>query len=88
MTDYNAPAELYTGRNQGSGREGRYQKFPSLAEAVRFTVEDLPLDLQRDSILDAEKVRYEGGAIRGLYFSEGYPLHRAFLRTAKPGGSS
>lgn len=88
MTDYNAPAELYTGRNQGSDREGRYQTFPSLAEAVRFTVEDLPLDLQRDSILDAGKVRYEGDAIRGLYYSGGYPLHRAFLRAAKPGGPS
>jgi len=88
MIDYNAPAELYTGRNEVAGREGRYQKFPSLAEAVRYTIEDLSVDLQQSSVLDAERVRYEGDAIRGLYFAEGYPLRRAFLRMARPGEGS
>jgi hypothetical protein len=88
MTDYNAPAELYTGRNEGSGQDGRYQTFPSLAEAVRYTIEDLSLDLQHDSVLDSEQVRYEGDAIRGLYFAEDYPLRRAFRRNARPEASS
>lgn len=88
MTNYNAPAELYTGRNELAGRDGRYQKFPSLAEAVRYTIEELSVDLQQGSVLDAEQVRYEGAAIRGLYFADGYPLQRAYLRMARPGEGS
>ncbi len=85
MTNYNVPTELYPGRNHRFGPRGRYQRFPSLAEAVQFTVEVLPVALQQGSVLEAEEVRYNGDAIRDLYFSDTYPLRRAFLGTAKPG---
>ena len=88
MTDYNAPAELYPGRRHRSGREARYQRFPSLAEAVQFTVEELPLDLQRGSILEADEVRYDGDAIRDLYFDDAYPLRRASTGAANAGHAS
>ena len=79
MTNYNAPAELYPGRNHKTRSVSRYQRFPSLAEAVRYTIEELPLSVQPGSMLEAEEVRYDGGAIRELYFSEDYPLQRAFM---------
>jgi hypothetical protein len=78
MTDYNAPAELYPGRHHSSPRVARYQRFPSLAEAVQFTIEELPVGLQASSLIEAEEVRYGGDQIRSLYFSDGYPLRRAF----------
>lgn len=86
MTDFNAPAELYPGRNHKFGRVARYQRFPSLAEAVRFTIEALPVALQPSSLVEADEVRYDGEAIRGLYFSDEYPLRRAFMESG-PGGT-
>ena len=80
MTDYNAPAELYPGRHHSSPRVARYQRFPSLAEAVKFTVEELPSGLQGSSLIEANEIRYGGAAIRSLYFSEDYPLRIAFAR--------
>jgi len=78
VTNYNVPAELYPGRNHNSGRVARYQRFPSLAEAVRYTVEELPVALQQGSLVEADEVRYNGEAIRDLYFSDAYPLRRAY----------
>ena len=79
MTNYNVSAELYPGRNHKSGRVARYQRFPSLAEAVQYTMEQLPVSLQPSSLLEAEEIRYDGEAIRALYFSEDYPLRRAYV---------
>jgi len=79
MTNYNAPAELYPGRNHKAGRVSRYQRFPSLAEAVQYTMEELPQSLRPSSLLEADEVRYDGAAIRSLYFSEDYPLRRAIV---------
>lgn len=87
MINYNAPAELYPGRHHSSPRVARYQRFPSLAEAVQFTVEELPVGLQASSLIEAEEVRYGGDAIRGLYFSESYPLRRAFTQNVERKGS-
>lgn len=80
MTNYNAPAELYPGRRQSSPRVARYQRFPSLAEAVQFTVEELPVGVQASSLIEASEIRYDGDAIRSLYFSEDYPLRRAYIQ--------
>lgn len=79
MTNFNAPAELYPGRNLKLGRGSRYRRFPSLAEAVQFTMEELPLPQQSHSILEANELRYDGQAIRELYFSADYPLRRAYV---------
>ena len=87
MTDYNAPAELYPGRHHSSPRAARYQRFPSLAEAIQFTVEELPVGLQASSLIEADEIRYGGDAIRKLYFSESYPLRRAFTQNAERSGS-
>jgi len=86
MTNYNAPAD-YPGRHHSSSRVARYQRFPSLAEAVQFTVEELPPGLQASSLIEADEVRYGGDAIRGLYFSENYPLRRAFTQNVERKGA-
>lgn len=80
MTDYNVPAELYPGRHHSAPRVARYQRFPSLAEAIQFTIEELPAGLQASSLIEADQIRYSGDAIRGLYFSDDYPLRRAFAQ--------
>lgn len=88
MTNFNVPAELYPGRSNKLGRVARYQRFPSLAEAVQYTVEELPAGLQPSSLVEAGEVRYDGKAIRRLYFSEDYPLSRVIYgKTALVGRS-
>ncbi|QQR36947.1 hypothetical protein JI749_04790 [Devosia oryziradicis] len=79
MINYNSPAELYPGRQHGSARGSRYQRFPSLAEAIQYAVEELPVRLQASSLIEVDEVRYGGDQIRSLYFSEDYPLRRAFV---------
>jgi len=86
MTNYNAPAELYPGRHHSAPRVARYQRFPSLAEAIQFTVEQLPVGLQASSLIEADEVRYGGDAIRGLYFSHDYPLRRAYAQNVSRKG--
>lgn len=83
MTNYNSSAELYPGRHHSSPRAARYQRFPSLAEAVQFTIEELPVGLQASSLIEADETRYGGNAIRDLYFSEAYPLPRAFAHNVR-----
>jgi hypothetical protein len=85
MTNYDAPAELFPGRNHRTPRVARYQRFPSLAEAIQFAVEVLPLGLQASSLIESDEIRYAGDAIRNLYFSEDYPLRRAFTRNISTG---
>jgi hypothetical protein len=83
MTNYNATAELYSGRHHSSPRVARYKRFPSLAEAIQFTIEQLPVAVQASSAIEADEVRYGGDAIRSLYFSEKYPLRRAFTQNVQ-----
>jgi len=88
MTDFNVPADLYPGRNHKLPRVSRYQRFPSLAEAVQYAMEELPVSLQPSSLLEAEEVRYDGDAIRALYFSDDYPLRRAYIGQGREGQPS
>jgi hypothetical protein len=86
MTNFNAPAELYPGRHHTSPRVARYQRFPSLVEAIQFTIEELPVGLQSSSIIEANEIRYGAEAIRGLYFSDEYPLRRSVVQNDKHKG--
>jgi hypothetical protein len=74
---YDAPAEIYS--SQGSGARNRpvtYRRFSSSAEAIRFTIEQLPQIMQRGTVMEVGDDRFEFAAIRALYDSEHYPLSR------------
>ena len=74
---YDAPAEIYS--SQGFGARKRpvtYRRFPSSAEAIRFTIEQLPQIMQRGTVMEVGDDRFEFAAIRALYDSEHYPLSR------------
>jgi hypothetical protein len=72
--DYSAPAELFS----PAGRTGlRYRRFPRAAEAIRYAVEKLPLNIFSASSLQVNEEHYNASQIRALYDSASYPLARS-----------
>jgi hypothetical protein len=75
--NYSLPAELYLAK-RGSGQRKRlqYRCFPTAAEAIRFAVEDFPSVRTLGAWMQVGRARFDGGGIRRLYDSSGYPLRR------------
>ncbi len=74
--DYSVPAEVYATPTRGAKRTMFYRKFPSLAAAVQFIVEDLPTGMAH-ALAETDDERFEGKSLRALYDAEDYPLQRA-----------
>jgi hypothetical protein len=78
LSEFNEPAELYSGKTYRSGRSSglKYRRFESLAEAVKFAVEQIPGQLNFATI-DAGGTSYRAAEIRSLYGSDEFPLPRS-----------
>jgi len=74
--DWSAPAELYTSVATFRTRNARYFRFPTVAEAIRFAIEELPAAALRGTVMESGDTRHEGQAIRALYDAQDYPLER------------
>jgi len=75
--DYDAPAELYPGRNRKSAKKVTYRRFQTAADAIRFAVEELPELLLIGSCIEIDERRLNYKDIQALYASEQYPLKRS-----------
>jgi hypothetical protein len=73
--DYRAPAELFPAPSHRRGPL-RYQRFDSLAEAVRFAQEEMTAAERLGTLIEADEIRYMGQEISALYDAAGYPLAR------------
>ena len=81
LFDYGAETELFAASPRKSrGQPLRYKPFARAANAIRFAIEDLPLQLLHGTYLEVDELRYEGREIRRLYESADYPLTRATYR--------
>jgi hypothetical protein len=74
--DYNAPAELYPGRDRKSARKVRYRRFETAADAIRFAIEELPEPLLLGTCIEIDEQRLNHQEIQALYASEQYPLEK------------
>lgn len=75
--DFDVEAELFPPRNRKfAGRQFRYQRFATAADAIRFAVEVLPGEIFSGAIIEAGEERYDAREIRRLYDSTDYPLPR------------
>ena len=74
--DYNAPADLFPARSRYGRRPVGYRRFASAAEAIRFAVEQMPVEFLDGTIMEVENERADGARIMVLYDSADYPLVR------------
>lgn len=74
--DYMVEAALYPGRKAKGHRSPRYKRFETVAEAVRFAVEERDGCQLRGSVLEVDESRYDDRQIQMLYDAPGYPLAR------------
>jgi hypothetical protein len=75
--DYEMDAELFPARGRKSGRQPiGYRRFSRAADAIRFAIEEMPLELLVGAYLEVNEVRFDSGEIRRLYDRAEYPLPR------------
>jgi len=77
--DYNAPAELYPGRNRKSAKKVSYRRFETAADAIRFAIEELPELLLLGACIEINDQRLNYRDIQALYASDQYPLEKRSL---------
>jgi hypothetical protein len=75
--DYGAEAELFPGVARPSRRRPvGYRRFAKASEAIRFAIEELPLESFVGAALEVGEQRFDSHGIRRLYESSEYPLAR------------
>jgi hypothetical protein len=73
--DYSAAAELFPASGARGGQV-TYHRFDTLAEALRFAIEEMKPGLLNGAFIESEEVRYGVSEIKSLYSAAGYPLDR------------
>jgi hypothetical protein len=75
--DYQVPAEVYASRGRGAAkRPMTFYRFASAAEAIRFVMEKLPVEMLHGTVMEIGEQRFIGTDIKRLYGSHEYPLAR------------
>jgi len=67
--DYNAAAELFLARTKSTASRPKYKRFDTVAEGLRFIVEDLPTAVRLGAYLLVDDARFGMEEIRYLYES-------------------
>lgn len=64
------PAELYT---RTKSKILLYQRFISLAQAIRYSMEELPSAKRGGIVVEVNEKRYDHNDLRKLYLNNAYP---------------
>ncbi len=64
------PAELYT---RTKSKFLLYQRFTSLAQAIRYSMEELPFAKRGGMVVEVNEKRYDHDDLRKLYLNSAYP---------------
>ncbi|MDR3470307.1 MAG: hypothetical protein P4M09_01215 [Devosia sp.] len=85
--DYQAPAELYLGRDWSTAAAQGPRAFRNAAKAIRFAIEEAAPVSLRGARLKIGGATFSGDQLTSLYGRRDYPLprkRRTLLRTARP----
>ncbi|HEX2256439.1 MAG TPA: hypothetical protein VHG92_07015 [Afifellaceae bacterium] len=75
--EFATSAELFIGQGKNKKRYPvGYRRFGTAAEAIRFTMEELPAAFLAGTILEVCEERFDNLQIRLLYDRADYPLAR------------
>ena len=74
--DYGAPADLFPSRSRKGNRPAGYRRFDTVAEAIRFAVEEMSPEFLAGAIIECDEERFDSVGILELYRSADYPLAR------------
>lgn len=75
--DYSASADLFSMTNRNGRRQPlSYKHFESAAEAIRYAIEEIPIQNRVGTLLEADESRYDSKEIHRLYASPSFPLAR------------
>jgi hypothetical protein len=75
--DYGAEADLFPSKGRKHQRQVfKYQRFVRAADAIRFAIEELPVEVLVGTYLEIDEARFDSRAMRRLYDSIEYPLTR------------
>lgn len=78
MLDYSREAALFSfGLRNSRHQPLGYNRFERAADAIRFAIEALSLQLLTGTCLEVDEVRVDGTQIRRLYHSADYLIARA-----------
>lgn len=73
--DYSDNADLYAVQRPGKKSMLYYHRFDTVAQALKFVVEDLPAHTSQP-VIEINERRYVAAEIRALYDAAAYPLAR------------
>jgi hypothetical protein len=75
--NYSTEAELFPSRNRKSRRQPfGYRRFAQAADAIRFAIEELPIDSLLGACVEVDEEIYDSRGIRCLYDNAEYPIVR------------
>jgi hypothetical protein len=74
--DYSASAELFPSRSRAGKSRGRYMRFDTAAEGLRFAIEELSAQAALGAYLVVDEARFGVEEMRTLYENANYPLPR------------
>jgi hypothetical protein len=72
---YQAPAELFAIQRRGAKGSLFYQRFDTMADAIRFAMEEMPPGSSNTSI-ETDIERIDSADIALLYAADQFPLKR------------
>ena len=75
--DFDQPAEIFASVH--GAQRVKYYRFSTAAQAIRYVVEEMPPQLQRGLVMEADEVRYRADEIFGLYKRSDFPLEKRNL---------
>jgi hypothetical protein len=85
--DYDAEAELFPGAARPyRGQPIGYRRFASVAEALRFAMEELSPGSLAGAALEVGDERFDSHGMRELYEAADYPLARRADRSSATAG--